>query len=86
MTVEALGRNLVYRHLGLYAYRAEFLATFSQLPPGRLEEVEKLEQLRVLENGHRIAIGIADESTIGVDTREDADAFERLVTTRASGG
>lgn len=83
MTLAGLAQNFVHRHLGLYAYRADFLATFSQLPRGRLEEMEKLEQLRVLENGYRIAVGIGDEPTIGVDTREDADAFERYLTAQA---
>lgn len=71
--------NQVYRHLGLYAYRADFLQEFSRMAPGRLEEIEKLEQLRVLENGHRIAVGFTDQATIGVDTPEDAVAFERVI-------
>jgi len=79
MTLDGLAQFPVYRHLGLYAYRGEFLQTFSTLPPGRLEVVEKLEQLRALENGHRIAVGVTDETTIGVDTCEDAEAFERML-------
>lgn len=66
-----------YRHLGLYAYRREFLAMFGSLAPGRLEMIERLEQLRALEHGHRIAVGLTDQPTIGVDTLEDAAAFER---------
>ena len=81
-----LGANPVYRHLGMYAYRADFLRDFTRLPPGRLEEIEKLEQLRALENGVRIAVGIADEATIGVDTREDAEAFARHLASEAAGG
>ena len=77
--------NPAYRHLGMYAYRADFLREFSRMPPGRLERLEKLEQLRALENGHRIAVGIADEATIGVDTREDAEAFERHLAAEAAG-
>jgi 3-deoxy-manno-octulosonate cytidylyltransferase (CMP-KDO synthetase) len=77
MTVADLAQFPVYRHLGLYAYRADFLTAFTQLPPGRLEQIEKLEQLRALENGHRISVGITDEPTIGVDTPEDAVALER---------
>lgn len=68
-----------YRHLGLYAYRADFLQDFSRMPPGRLEAIEKLEQLRVLENGHRIAVGFTDQPTIGVDTPADALEFERAL-------
>lgn len=74
-----LAANPCYRHLGLYAYRADLLARISRLPPGRLEQVEKLEQLRVLEHGEAIAVGITDEPTIGVDTPEDAGRFARLV-------
>jgi 3-deoxy-manno-octulosonate cytidylyltransferase (CMP-KDO synthetase) len=66
-----------YRHLGLYAYKADLLQKFSQLPLGQLEQIEKLEQLRVLENGYDIAVGLTDDPTIGVDTPEDAVQFER---------
>lgn len=66
-----------YKHLGLYAYKAELLEKFAKLPVGKLEQIEKLEQLRVLENGYEIAIGITDDPTIGVDTQEDAIRFER---------
>jgi len=60
------------RHIGLYAYRAGFLRTFAALPPGRLERIESLEQLRVLEAGHRIAVALAPEPfPPGVDTPED---------------
>lgn len=66
-----------YRHLGLYAYQADLLDRFSQLPLGDLEQVERLEQLRVLENGYPIACDLTDDPTIGVDTPEDAVKFER---------
>ncbi len=66
-----------YRHLGLYAYRADLLEKFAQLPPGRLEQIEKLEQLRVLENGYEIACDLTTDPTIGVDTPEDAVKFEQ---------
>jgi 3-deoxy-manno-octulosonate cytidylyltransferase (CMP-KDO synthetase) len=60
------------RHIGLYAYRAGFLQTFAALPPGRLERIESLEQLRVLEAGHRIAVALSPEPfPPGVDTPED---------------
>ena len=74
--------NSCYRHLGLYAYKAELLRQFAALPPGRWEQIEKLEQLRVLENGYSIAVGYTDDPTIGVDTPEDAEKFERLVDRR----
>jgi len=66
-----------YKHLGLYAYKAELLNQFAQLPLGRLEQIEKLEQLRVLENGYDIAVGVTEDPTIGVDTPEDAVKFEQ---------
>ena len=68
--------NPCLKHLGLYAYQADFLERFVSLPPGKLEQIEKLEQLRALENGHAIAIAVTDDPTIGVDTPEDAKKFE----------
>ena len=60
------------RHIGLYAYRAGFLQRFAALPPGRLERIESLEQLRVLEAGFRIAVALSPEPfPPGVDTPED---------------
>jgi len=67
------------RHIGIYGYRAGFLRSIAALPPGRLEQVESLEQLRVLEAGHAIAVGLTPEPfPPGVDTPEDmarAEAF-----------
>jgi 3-deoxy-manno-octulosonate cytidylyltransferase (CMP-KDO synthetase) len=74
-----LANNPCYKHLGLYAYQADFLEKFAKLPPGRLEQIEKLEQLRVLENGHEIACDLTNDPTIGVDTPEDAEKFERYL-------
>lgn len=65
-----------YKHLGLYAYRAELLEKFPSLPPGRYEQIEKLEQLRMLENGYEIMVGLTEDPTIGVDTPDDAKKFE----------
>ncbi|HRQ64987.1 MAG TPA: 3-deoxy-manno-octulosonate cytidylyltransferase [Xanthomonadaceae bacterium] len=60
------------RHIGLYAYRAGFLETFTRLPRSPLEDIEALEQLRVLDAGYRIAVAIAPEAfPAGVDTPED---------------
>ena len=64
-----------YKHLGLYAYQADLLARIGQLPPGRYEQIEKLEQLRVLENGYDISCAITEDPTIGVDTPKDAEKF-----------
>lgn len=70
------------RHIGLYAYRVGFLQRFAALPPGRLERIESLEQLRVLEAGHRIAVALAPEPfPPGVDTEEDLARAERHLAT-----
>ena len=68
-----------YKHLGLYAYRADLLERFASLPPGRYEQIEKLEQLRVLENGYDIMVGLTEDPTIGGDTPEDAKRFEEAL-------
>lgn len=66
------------RHIGIYGYRAGFLKRFASLPPGRLEQVESLEQLRALEAGFRIAVGITPAPfPPGVDTAEDLARAER---------
>ena len=71
------------RHIGIYAYRAGFLRRFASLPAGRLEQLEALEQLRVLEAGYRIAVGITPVPfPPGVDTEQDLQRAQR----RASDG
>lgn len=68
------------RHIGIYGYRAGFLQRFTALPPGRLEQIESLEQLRVLEAGHRIAVGLTPEPfPPGVDTPEDLARAEARI-------
>jgi 3-deoxy-manno-octulosonate cytidylyltransferase (CMP-KDO synthetase) len=68
------------RHIGLYAYRAGFLRRFAALPPGQLETIEALEQLRVLEAGHAIAVGMAPEPfPAGIDTPDDLARVEALL-------
>jgi 3-deoxy-manno-octulosonate cytidylyltransferase (CMP-KDO synthetase) len=62
-------------HLGLYAYRRDFLLRLAELPPSPLEGLEKLEQLRVLEAGYPIGVGIVDEPSVGIDTPEDYARF-----------
>ncbi len=76
ITDQWLSENRCYRHLGLYAYDADFLSKFSTLEPGYMETVEKLEQLRAMEHGYRIHVGISDQPTIGIDTAEDIANFE----------
>lgn len=60
-----------YKHIGVYAFTKDFLFTFKALPPSRLEKSERLEQLRALENGYRIAAIETTIDTIGIDTAED---------------
>lgn len=62
-----------YRHIGIYAYRADVLRAITQLAPSPLEQEERLEQLRWLENGYRIKVGVTDTPTIGIDTPEDLE-------------
>lgn len=62
-----------YKHIGIYAYAKDFLFTFKSLPQSRLEKTEKLEQLRVLENGYRIKVIETKFDTIGIDTPEDLE-------------
>jgi 3-deoxy-manno-octulosonate cytidylyltransferase (CMP-KDO synthetase) len=67
------GKLNCFKHVGLYVYRREFLPVFAALPPTYLELAEKLEQLRVLENGYRIKVVETDFESIGVDTPADLD-------------
>jgi len=69
------GKPLGLLHLGLYAYRRDFLMSLANLPPSPLELAEKLEQLRVLESGQGIAVGVVDERCVGIDTPEDYRRF-----------
>ncbi|MGE5192464.1 MAG: 3-deoxy-manno-octulosonate cytidylyltransferase [Deltaproteobacteria bacterium] len=62
-------------HLGLYAYRREFLMKLTKLPVSRLEKLEKLEQLRALEAGAVIQVGVVERSAVGIDTPEDYARF-----------
>ena len=62
-----------YKHLGFYAYTRRFLETFRRLPEGRLEAIEKLEQLRALEHGHRIRVVVTEYDSPEVDLPEDID-------------
>ncbi len=64
-----------FLHIGIYGYRAGFLQTFSTLAPGTLEQIECLEQLRVLEAGYDIAIDVVDYDGCGIDTPEDYAEF-----------
>jgi 3-deoxy-manno-octulosonate cytidylyltransferase (CMP-KDO synthetase) len=71
-----------YLHLGIYAYKREFLLQFSNWPPTPLESTEKLEQLRALEHGRSIYVLTVNRATHGIDTREQYDAFVKRHRTR----
>ena len=72
--------NEMYLHVGIYAYTPATLREFVSLPPGRLEKIEKLEQLRALENGIPIRVSITSYRSFGVDTPEDAERMEKLLS------
>ena len=78
---EWLEKHLFYKHIGLYAYRAEVLREITSLPPGDLEKCESLEQLRWLENGYEIKVGVTNVETIGIDTPEDLQRAESYIKT-----
>ena len=67
------------KHLGVYAYRREVLAEVTRLPQGQLEKAESLEQLRWLENGYRIRVGLTDVETVGIDTPADLERAEQFL-------
>jgi 3-deoxy-manno-octulosonate cytidylyltransferase (CMP-KDO synthetase) len=68
-----------HQHIGLYGYQRDFLLEMCQWPPSRLEQEEKLEQLRVLENGHRIKVVFTHFSTLSVDTPQDIIRVENYL-------
>lgn len=68
------------KHLGIYAYRTEVLREVTRLPQGVLEKAESLEQLRWLENGYRIRVGLTDVETVGIDTPADLERAEKFLT------
>ena len=67
-----------FKHVGLYVYRRDFLLRYSALPIGPLEEAERLEQLRALENGYRIRVVETEYESLGVDTPDDLERVSRL--------
>ena len=71
-----------HQHIGLYAYRRDFLLSLTQLPQSEVEKLESLEQLRVLSHGYTILVGIIQEPSIGIDTPEDYEAFVRMQRNR----
>lgn len=65
--------HVFYKHIGIYGYRTDVLQEITQLLPGVLEQVESLEQLRWIENGYKIKVGVTSHETIGIDTPEDLE-------------
>lgn len=70
---EWLDKHVFYKHLGVYAYRLDVLKKITSLQPTPLEKAESLEQLRWLENGYKIKVGVTNIETIGIDTPEDLE-------------
>lgn len=70
---EWLEKHTFYKHLGVYAYRTNVLSEITTLPQSPMEIAESLEQLRWLENGYKIRVGITDIETVGIDTPEDLE-------------
>ena len=68
-----------FKHVGIYSYRRDVLLRLSSLPPSRLEMIEKLEQLRAIENGFRIKVRETSFETIGVDTPQDLERVEQCL-------
>ncbi|HEY1242454.1 MAG TPA: 3-deoxy-manno-octulosonate cytidylyltransferase [Bryobacteraceae bacterium] len=75
-----------FKHIGLYVYRREFLLEYPELPVGPLEQAERLEQLRALENGRRIRVVETEYESLGVDTQEDLERVARLFEASALQG
>ncbi len=79
---EWLSRHTYYKHIGLYAYRAETLGEITRLPQSTLEKVESLEQLRWIDNGYVIKVGETNVETIGIDTPADLERAEHFLRMR----
>lgn len=72
------GKAPIYKHIGIYAYRRDFLLAYAKMEPTPLEQAESLEQLRALENGFAIRTIFTDHQFIGIDTKEDLERINRL--------
>ena len=79
---EWIASHTYYKHIGLYAYRADALSAITRLPQSPLEIAESLEQLRWLENGFKIKVGITQQETIGIDTPEDMEKALQFLRNR----
>ena len=76
---EWLHKHIFYKHIGMYAYRADVLKQITLLPQSNLELAESLEQLRWIENGYKIKVGLTNIETIGIDTPEDMEKAIKLL-------
>lgn len=76
---EWLKSHTFYKHIGMYAFRSNVLREVTALPQSKLELAESLEQLRWLENGYKIGVGISDVETVGIDTPEDLERAEAFL-------
>ena len=81
---EWLKKHTYYKHIGMYAFRADVLRQVTSLEQSPLELAESLEQLRWLENGYKIGVGISDVETVGIDTPEDLQKAEEFLEKRNS--
>ena len=77
------GKASVFKHIGIYAYRRDFLLRYAKMPPTPLEQAESLEQLRALENGYRIKVICTDHHFVGVDTPEDLARVNEIYKARS---
>ena len=76
---EWLSKHTFYKHIGMYAFRREVLREVTALPQSTLEKAESLEQLRWLENGYKIGVGVTNIETVGIDTPEDLERAEEFL-------
>jgi 3-deoxy-manno-octulosonate cytidylyltransferase (CMP-KDO synthetase) len=82
----AMGKSQVhFKHIGLYVYRRDFLLRYPDMPVGPLEKAERLEQLRALENGHKIRVVETEYESIGVDTPDDLEKVNKLFEATLAG-
>ena len=79
---EWLKHHTFYKHIGMYAFRSEALRAVTALPQSSLERAESLEQLRWIENGYKIGVGISDVETVGIDTPEDLARAEEFLANK----
>lgn len=74
-----LDKACFYQHIGIYAYRREFLGHIKEMEPSTIEKTEDLEQLKILQNGHRIKVAVVKEDPINIDVKEDLKKFEKIL-------